>query len=82
MQRTLNYIKAELGYRNASSNTIAEKREKHKDQGSGVESLDAERVKVMLERDTKWQEVYGGNPKRGEARSKLSTWHLSSQGTP
>lgn len=74
MQRTLNYIEAEVGMRRAEEegrNKAAEGGVK----GKGVERVrevmgQETRVARMKEADEAWEKKYGGNPKWGEGRAR------------
>lgn len=55
MQRTLNYIAAELEHRATTGQNDEVKKE--------------DRIQRMMDRDAEWERVCGGNPKWGEGRA-------------
>ena len=60
MQKTLNYITAELEYRDGNIATQ-------------TDTPDAQRMQKMKEGDLEWENHHGGNPKWGEGRRESCT---------
>ncbi|KAF1937001.1 hypothetical protein EJ02DRAFT_459067 [Clathrospora elynae] len=64
MQRTLNYITAELNMRTAEDAALKGK------EGDGlIKKMDSgQRMRKMEDQDSRWEKEFGGNPRWGEGR--------------